>query len=227
MNRLRGEGKRDSQDVMVISSVPFPEGVLESDRSPIRLPIFTLVFALVGIGLGILLALGSQELYVIRTGGKPIASGPPTAIIAYEVMMLIALVGAFITALFEMRLPSWRAKVYDPRISEGLIGIATYCGSEDEVREAETISARPARRTCGAMRGVSYEQSGLGELACLAALGFVLCSRPAAETRCCGSPFSPLDTPRAAPPRGMRCRSTSRGRPATDAQWRRPPTARR
>ncbi len=138
MNRLRNEGKRDSQDVMVISSVPFPEGVLESDRSPIRLPIFTLIFALVGIGLGILLALGSQELYVIRTGGKPIASGPPTAIIAYEIMMLIALVGAFVTALYEMRLPSWRAKVYDPRISEGLIGIATYCNTSEQVSEAES-----------------------------------------------------------------------------------------
>ncbi len=139
MNRLRREGRRDSQDVMVLSSVPFPEGVLESDKSPVRLPIFTLVFAIVGIGLGILLALGSQELYVIRTGGKPIAAGPPTGIIAYEVMMLIALVGAFFTALFEMRLPSWRAKVYDPRISEGLIGIAAYCDTTEQVTEAETF----------------------------------------------------------------------------------------
>lgn len=139
LNRIRGEGKRDSEDVMVISSVPFPEGVLESDRSPIRLPIFTLVFALVGIGLGLLLALGSQELYTIRTGGKPVASGPPTAIIAYEVMMLVALSGAFVTALFEMRLPSWRAKVYDPRISEGLIGIAAHCATPEQASEAEAF----------------------------------------------------------------------------------------
>jgi hypothetical protein len=139
LNRLRQDGKRDSEDVMVLSSVPFPEGVLESDKSPIRLPLFTLIFAIVGIGLGLLLALGSQELYTIRTGGKPIASGPPTAIIAYEVMMLIALSGAFVTALFEMRLPSWRAKVYDPRISEGLIGIAAHCATEEQASEAESL----------------------------------------------------------------------------------------
>jgi hypothetical protein len=139
LNLLRQEGKRDSEDVMVLSSVPFPEGVLESDRSPIRLPLFTLIFAIVGIGLGLLLALGSQELYTIRTGGKPIASGPPTAIIAYEVMMLIALSGAFVTALFEMRLPSWRAKVYDPRISEGLIGIAAHCATDEQASEAESL----------------------------------------------------------------------------------------
>lgn len=139
LNRLRNEGKRDSQDVMVISAVPFPEGVLESDRSPVRLPIWTLVFALVGIGLGLLLALGSQELYTLRTGGKPIASGPPTAIITYEVMMLIALVGAFLAALFEMRLPSWKAKVYDSRISEGLIGIAARCETSEQATQAEAM----------------------------------------------------------------------------------------
>jgi hypothetical protein len=139
LNRLRNDGGRDSQDVMVISGVPFPEGVLESDRSPIRLPLWTLIFALVGIGLGLLLALGSQELYTLRTGGKPVASGPPTAIIAYEVMMLVALTGAFIVALFEMRLPSWRAKVYDPRISEGLIGIAAYCTTPEQAEEAESF----------------------------------------------------------------------------------------
>lgn len=134
---LQGEGKRSSEDVMVLSSVPFPEGVLEADRSKIRLPIITLLFALVGIGAGILLAGGSSVLYVLRTGGKPIESAPPIGIIAYEVMMLFALTAAFAAALFEMRLPNWRAKVYDPRISEGLIGIAAYCGTEDEALQAE------------------------------------------------------------------------------------------
>lgn len=139
LNRLQEEGRHDTRDLMVLSSVPFPEGVLEADRSPIRLPVITVLCALAGIGLGLLLAGGSQELYVLRTGGKPILSGPPTAIIAYEVMMLIALSGAFLAALFEMRLPSWRAKVYDPRISEGLIGIAAHCDTEDAAAQAEAI----------------------------------------------------------------------------------------
>ena len=139
LNRLQDEGHKETTDLMVLSSVPFPEGVLEADKSKIRLPIITLVFALVGIGMGILLAGGSAVLYVIRTGGKPILSAPPIGIIAYELMMLFALGAAFAAALFEMRLPSWRAKVYDPRISEGLIGIAAYCASEDEAGQAENF----------------------------------------------------------------------------------------
>jgi hypothetical protein len=137
LNRLRGEGGAASEDLMVLSSVPFPEGVLEADRSPIRLPLITIIFALVGIVAGIALAGGSAELYLIRVGGKPISPAPPIAIIAYETMMLFALSAAFITALFEMRLPSWRAKVYDSRISEGLIGIAAHCVDEEEAARAE------------------------------------------------------------------------------------------
>lgn len=137
LNRLRGEGGAASEDLMVLSSVPFPEGVLEADKSPIRLPLITILFALVGIGAGIALAGGSAELYLIRVGGKPISPVPPIGIIAYEMMMLFALSAAFFAALFEMRLPSWRAKVYDPRISEGLIGIAAHCADDDQAARAE------------------------------------------------------------------------------------------
>ncbi len=134
LKRDRGEG---SQDLMVLSSVPFPEGVLEADASPIRLPIITIGAAVVGILFGILLAAGTAQLYLIRVGGKPISPVPPTAIIAYEMMMLFALSTAFAAALFEMRLPSWRSKVYDPRISEGMIGIAAHCGDSEQADRAE------------------------------------------------------------------------------------------
>ncbi len=137
LNRLKGEGGTASEDLMVLSSVPFPEGVLEADKSPIRLPLFTIIFALVGIGFGIALAGFSAQLYLIRVGGKPVSPVPPIGIIAYEMMMLFALSGAFFVALFEMRLPSWRAKVYDPRISEGLIGIAAHCADDEQAAQAE------------------------------------------------------------------------------------------
>ncbi len=139
LNRLRGKGGTASEDIMVLSAVPFPEGVLESDKSPIRLPLLTVIFAFVGIAVGIALAGGTAELYLIRVGGKPISPVPPIGIIAYEMMMLFALSGAFFTALFEMRLPSWRAKVYDPRISEGLIGIAAHCADEKQAARAERL----------------------------------------------------------------------------------------
>ncbi len=138
LTRMQNEARRESEDLMVISSVPFPEGVLSADKSKIRLPIITLIFALVGIGAGILLAGGTAVLYVLRTGGQPIMAGPPIGIIAYEMMMLSALTAAFLAALYEMRLPGWRARVYDPRISEGLIGVAAHCATEEQAQEAET-----------------------------------------------------------------------------------------
>ena len=139
LTKLKDDAGRASADLMVLSSVPFPEGVLESDKSPVRLPLLTLIFAFAGIAAGILVAFGSASDYVIRTGGKPILPIPAYGIIAYEFMMLLALSGAFGTALYEMRLPSWRAKVYDPRISEGLIGIAAHCTSDTSAVEAEKI----------------------------------------------------------------------------------------
>lgn len=146
LTSLQQEARRDAEDLMVISSVPFPEGVLEADRSPIRLPTITVIFALIGILLGFGLAGGSAVLYVLDTGGKPIESGPPIGIIAYEIMMLVALTAAFLAALYEMRLPTWRARVYDPRISEGLIGIAAHCATDAQAREAEDYM-----RTAGAI----------------------------------------------------------------------------
>ena len=139
LERLKREGNTAAQELMVISSVPFPEGVLEADRSPIRLPLLTVGFALTGIAFGIALASGTAELYLIRVGGKPVSAAPPIAIIAYEMMMLFALAGTFFAALFEMRLPSWRSKVYDPRISEGMIGIAAHCATAEKANQAESF----------------------------------------------------------------------------------------
>lgn len=139
LRRLRDEKGYGSDRLMVLSSLPFPEGVLDADRTKSRLPAITLFFAFIGIGLGLLLAGGSALLYLIRQGGKPILSGPPIAIISYEVMMLCALTAAFVAAIREMKLPSWRAKVYDTRISEGWIGICVHCAGDENVQDAEEL----------------------------------------------------------------------------------------
>ena len=137
INRMLGAEKRDSRDLMVLSSVPFPEGVLEVDQSKSHLPLITLIFAFVGIAVGLLLAGGSFALYVIRQGAKPVLSGPPIGIISYEFMMLAAITAAFLAALYEMRLPAWRGRVYDRRISEGYIGIAVRCVDANSMSSAE------------------------------------------------------------------------------------------
>lgn len=138
LRRLQSEAKRDWRDLVVLSAAPFPEGVLQPDHSISRLPLTTVLCALGGIVLGVLLAGGTALLYVIPQGGRPIVPGPPTAIIAYESMMLCALTGAFLRALYELRLPSWKAKVYDERVAEGMIGVGARC-DEDQVSTVESI----------------------------------------------------------------------------------------
>ncbi len=144
LNKLRNDLNHDPADLMVMTSVPLPEGVLQADDTKSKLPIITVVAAFVGIGVGLLLAGGSAALYVLRTGGKPILSGPPIGIIAYEIMMLVALTTAFLAALYEMRLPNWRSRVYDPRISEGMIGIAVRCHSDSAQSVKDAFDASGA-----------------------------------------------------------------------------------
>jgi hypothetical protein len=139
VRRLQSEKQIGWRDLMVMSCAPFPEGVLLVDKSPMRLPLTTVVCAFVGIAFGILLAGGTALLYQIPTGGKPIVSGPPTAIIAYEMMMVFALTGVFFRALHEMRLPNWKANVYDERVSEGLIAIAVHLADDTEAESAINI----------------------------------------------------------------------------------------
>jgi hypothetical protein len=154
LTKLQDAENFDWRDLMVMSSVPFPEGVLEADKTKSRLPVITLIFAFVGIGVGLLLAGGSFALYVLRQGAKPVLSGPPIGIISYEFMMLSALTAAFLAALFEMRLPAWRARIYDPRISEGYIGIAARCTdlagadrAERTLREAGAVDIKRDARS--------------------------------------------------------------------------------
>ena len=135
---LQDDGKFVPKDLMVMSSVPFPEGVLQADQSKSHLPLITLIFAFVGIAIGLVVAGGSFVLYVIRQGAKPVLSGPPIGIISYEFMMLSALTAAFFAALYEMRLPSWRSSVYDSRISEGYIGIAARCSDSSQADSIES-----------------------------------------------------------------------------------------
>jgi len=155
LRRLRDDKGHTSRTLMVLSSLPFPEGVLDADETKSRLPAITLFFAFIGIGLGLLLAGGTALLYLLRQGGKPILSGPPIAIISYEVMMLSALTAAFIAALREMRLPNWSAKLYDRRIAEGWIGVCAHCAGDAHADDAESLMReagaadvrRDARRT--------------------------------------------------------------------------------
>ena len=70
------------------------------------------------------------------TGGKPILSLPPMAIVTYEGTMLGAILFTVLGIIFESRLPRPRLGLYDDRITDGYIGVLVTC-EEEQVNRVE------------------------------------------------------------------------------------------
>jgi len=108
--------------VEVLSPLPLHEAAL---LRPARIPLhrITIIAGLAGIGLGVMVAAGTALLYPIVTGGKPIVALPVVGIIAFETMMLVAIVTTFAAMLIRLRSEGRNAAELDPRIDDGLIEV--------------------------------------------------------------------------------------------------------
>jgi hypothetical protein len=134
-NRLKEDGI-PAEDLDVYSGSPYPEGSFGEHIAGHRLYVFPIIGAICGFAVAILLTAGTQISYPLITGGKPILSIPPMTIITYEGTMLGALLFTVLGILFESRLPKRKLGLYDPRITEGYIGLVVNC-SEDQMDQAE------------------------------------------------------------------------------------------
>ena len=123
------------REVDVLTGAPYPAGAFGEEIGRHRLFVFPLLGAATGLAVGLLFTAGTQMSYPMITGGKPILSIPPMAIIMYEGMMLGAIVFTVIGVIFESRLPRLRMGLYDPRITEGYVGVLV-SSSEDRVGAA-------------------------------------------------------------------------------------------
>lgn len=141
IDRLRSAGFA-SRDLKVMTDVPYPEGAFGEDPEHHRLYVFPFCGALCGFTVGLLLTMGTQLAYPMVTGGKPILSIPPMINIMYEGTMLGAILFTVLGIIFESRLPDMGDTPYDPRISEGYIGLLV--GHDDG-------SAENALRDAGAI----------------------------------------------------------------------------
>lgn len=123
------------RDVKVLSDTPYPEGAFGEDKEPHRLYVFPFVGALCGFSVALLLTVGTQLAYPMVTGGKPIISIPPIIHIMYEGSMLGAIMFTIMGIIFESRLPDFGEAPYDPRISEGYLGLLV-AGTADRAEAA-------------------------------------------------------------------------------------------
>ena len=83
MDAMNNEGY-DNHEYDVLTGTPYPEGTFGEAEPVHKLYRWPLMGAVCGFIIGLLLTVGSQLAYPVVTGGKPILSIPPMAIILYE-----------------------------------------------------------------------------------------------------------------------------------------------
>jgi hypothetical protein len=126
ISRLRSLGVVD-KEMSILSGVPYSEKILDRPMGWTRIPIIALAGAGVGAVAAILLVYGSVYLYPLRVGGMSyytIQSGIP---VIFELTMLGLLISTFLGVFIETITPSYGPKGYDPRVSDGYIGILFSC----------------------------------------------------------------------------------------------------
>ena len=168
------EGFAEGQ-ITSLTSVSYPDGVLVQVEQHSWFRLITLAGGAAGACAGFLLAAGTAWLYPVQTGDKPIIALFPTGIVAFEITMLFAIVGTMAGMFLEMRLPPRRARLYDPAIAEGCIGVSVNfhpagevvaCGRDQETKRcigsiaALAVQEQEARaddvmRKAGALRKIT------------------------------------------------------------------------
>ncbi len=127
-----------ADDYEILTGSPYPEGAFGEHVPKHRLYAFPFIGAACGLAVAILLTAGTQVSYPLVTGGKPILSVPPMAIISYEGTMLGAILFTILGVIFESRLPRPGLGLYDERITEGYLGILLTC-AEERVAAADLV----------------------------------------------------------------------------------------
>jgi hypothetical protein len=129
-------------DVIVRSSLPYSAEVLGRPHLKTRLPIISLVAALVGLGTGIFFTIITPYLYIIRVGGQPIVPVPPTALLLYEFIMLALIVGTFGGFLALNRFPASQPQDYDPKLTDGRISLVIHSPADKKADVVAILEAQ-------------------------------------------------------------------------------------
>ncbi|MBI4201156.1 MAG: DUF3341 domain-containing protein [Chloroflexi bacterium] len=130
-----------SSNLEILTGSPYPEGAFGERVAKHKLYVFPFMGAILGFSVAMLLTVATQSAYPLVVGGKPILSFPAMTIIAYEGTMLGAILFTVLGIFFESRIPNIRAGIYDPRITEGYVGITVRC-AEERVNAVEQLFRR-------------------------------------------------------------------------------------
>tara|TARA_B100000749_G_scaffold215810_1_gene170652 strand:+ start:194 stop:703 length:510 start_codon:yes stop_codon:yes gene_type:complete len=136
---LRSAGVSDN-DFDFLTDAPYPEGAFGEREEKHKVYVFPFIGALLGLTSALLLTTMTQVAYPMVTGGKPIISLPPMAVISYEGTMLGAILFTVLGIIFESRLPKLKKGLYDTRITEGYIGVLVNAEETQHDRVANVLN---------------------------------------------------------------------------------------
>ena len=143
LDNLRDAGFEEGE-YELLTGTPYPEGTFGEAEPEHHLFRWPLIGAACGFTGGLIISAGTQMAYPLITGGKPILSIPPMAIIMYEGTMLGAIIFTIIGIIFESRLPRLFMGAYSEKITEGHIGVTV------TTEEGRTGVAEEALKKAGA-----------------------------------------------------------------------------
>ena len=143
IEQLRELGIPDDQ-VTVMSGIPYEPAMLARPAVRGRLGRITLLGAVLGAFLALVLSAGLFLLYPLVQGGQPIVPIPPSLIVLFEVTMLGTMGLTFLGFWIVNRFPVFGRPAYDLRITAGSIGVVAQVENELVARVEDAF------RACGA-----------------------------------------------------------------------------
>ena len=136
VDSLRQSGVRNSQ-IVVVASQPYEEYEFSHRYKKTWLFWIAAAGGVLGLAVGLGLALLTETSWPINTGGMPIVAWWPNIIIMFELTMLGSIVATVVSLLIMTELPNLRSRVYDPEVSQGKILVAVENPAEADVASLE------------------------------------------------------------------------------------------
>ncbi len=143
IDQLHALGVTDDK-ITIMSGMPYRAEIFGQPRVRGRVGHLALLGAILGVLTALFLTVGIFLLYPIHVGGQPLVPVPPSLIILFEVTMLGTMWAAFFSLLVENRFPVFRKQIYDPRITEGHIGVVAQVDEAQADQVIEILTANGA-----------------------------------------------------------------------------------
>ena len=177
LDQLRKLGVPDDK-ITVISGMPYRAEMLGRPRPRGRLWLIALFGAGLGVVTGLFLTAGIFLLYPLYQGGQPLVPIPPSLIILFEVTMLGTMWATFFGFVIGNRFPVLKPQLYDPRITEGHIGVLAEVdeGLADQAESVLTANGahHMHRQEAGPQADLGHRKFWTAAIAALVAAGVTL-----------------------------------------------------